>query len=227
MNLKGKVVLVTGSSSGIGKETAIRFAQKGCNVIITYNTEREEGEDVLNACLKYGDAILLYLDVTDDRSIDQAVKAVEGFGKIDILVNNAGIMRMGNLVLKSAEDITTEVHTNLLGLIKVTRAFLPYFYRQKEGVIINIASGAGKSGYSRLSVYCATKFGVRGFTQALAAELPVGIRVYCVNPGTTATRMTDYQGKNPKKVAEIIVLAAEEKLNKKSGDDIDVWNYLR
>ena len=78
-----------------------------------------------------------------------------------------------------------------------------------------------------MSVYCATKFGVRGFTQALAAELPVGIRTYCVNPDTTATRMTNYQGKNPKKVAEVIVLAAEEKLNKKSGDDIDIWNYLR
>lgn len=227
MNLEGKVVLVTGSSSGIGKETAIRFAQKGCKVIITYNTEKEKGEEVLQACQKYGDALLIHLDVTDDRSIDRAVSAVEKFSRIDVLVNNAGIMHMANLVLQSVEDITTEVHTNLLGLIKMTRAFLPYFYRQKNGIIINCASGAGKTGYPRLSVYCATKFGVRGFTQALAAELPDGIRVYCVNPGTTATRLTNYQGKDPKKVAEIIVLAAEEKLSKKSGDDIDVWDYLR
>jgi short-subunit dehydrogenase len=116
---------------------------------------------------------------------------------------------------------------NLMGTIKVTRAFMKDFIEQGAGVIVNMASGAGEEGYEDLTVYCATKFGVRGFTQALAAELPKGIRVYAVNPGMTATRMTNYQGMAPQKVAEIVVATAEERLSKKSGADIDVWEYVK
>lgn len=227
MKLKDRVVLVTGSSAGIGKETAMQFAQKGCKVIVTYNKGKEGGKKVLKECKKYGDTVLLHLDVRDDRSIDRVVKAVlKKFGRVDILVNNAGVVSWGDLIKQSRADIEEQIRVNLTGLIKVTRAFLPRFYEQREGLIINIGSGAAKEGFAGLAVYCASKFGVRGFTRALAQELPKGVRIYCVNPGQTATRMTGFKGVHPSKVAEIIVRTAEEKLGKRSGDDIDVWEYL-
>jgi len=227
MNLTNKVVLITGSSAGIGKETAIQFAKKGSRIIVTYNEGKEEGEKVLEECKKHSDAILLHLDVRDDDSIDKLVKeTIERLGRIDILVNNAGVIRWKHLIKQSREDIEEQIKVNLLGLIKVTRAFLSQFHKQKDGIIINIASGAGKEGFSELTTYCATKFGVRGFTQALSYELTRGVRIYCVNPGMTSTRMTNYTGIAPSKVAEVILLAAEEKLDKESGDDVDVWEYV-
>lgn len=227
MELRDKVVLVTGSSTGIGKETAIKFAQKGCKVIVTYNEGKKSGDKVLEECRKYSDAILLHLNVKDDSSIKRTLETTfEKFGGIDVLVNNAGIATWKNLIEQSEEEIEDQIRVNLLGLIKITKAFLPQFYKKGDCVIINISSGAGKEGFPELSVYCATKFGVRGFTQALAQELPKGLRVYCVNPGMTATRMTNYKGVDPEKVAEIIVSAAEEKLGKSPGEDIDIWKYV-
>ena len=227
MELKDKVVLVTGSSLGIGRETALQFAKNGCNVVVTYHKDKKEGEKVFQECKKYGDALLIKLDISNNKSIDNAVKEImKKFGRLDILVNNAGTIQWKELVKQSANEIDEQVIVNLAGLIKITRAFLPQIYKQKEGIIINIASGAGKSAHKGLSVYCATKFGVRGFTQTLALELSHGVRTYCVNPGATATRMTDFRGEPVNKVAEIIVSAAEETLGKSSGDDIDVWEYV-
>jgi NADP-dependent 3-hydroxy acid dehydrogenase YdfG len=227
-NLKGKVVLITGSSSGIGKETAIAFAKRGSLVAATYSKGKENGEKVVQECQRYSDAALYNLDVRDDASIRKVVNdSVTRFHKIDILVNNAGVMREDLIHNQSIEDINEQVNVNLLGVIKVTRAVLPFLYQQNKGMILNIASGAGKEGFEELTVYCATKFGVRGFTQSLSKELPDTIRTYCINPSMTATRMTGYTGMDPKKVADVIVNAAEEKFRKKSGDDVDVWNYVQ
>ena len=228
MKLKNKVAIVTGASNGIGKETAIMLAGKGCRVALTYHKNRGGGEEVLQECRKYGDAMLLQLDVTDAKSIEEvAGKIIEKFGRVDVLVNNAGVVVWKDLKEQSFEDIDLQMQTNLSGLVKMTLTLIPQFYRQKESIIINVSSGAGKQGYGGLSVYCASKFGVRGFTQSLSAELPEGIRAYCVNPGMTATRMTDYKGIPPEKVAEVIVNTAEENLGKKSGDDVDVWEYAK
>lgn len=227
MDLKNRVVLVTGSSSGIGKKTALLFSQKGCNVVITYNKEKESGLAVCKACRSHGDAILIHLDVRDDASITDAVKAVVGkWGRIDILVNNAGVV-VGNLFInQSKEDIENQVNVNLLGLMKITRAFLPRFYEQEEGIIINIGSTAGAHILPGVSVYSAVKAGLDAFTAALAQELPGGIRIYTVYPGTTATRMTGFGGKEPEKVAEIIVQTAEETLGINSGGKIYVEKFL-
>ena len=228
MKLENKVALVTGASSGIGKETAIMLARKGCRVAVTHNKNSSGGQEVLEECRKHGDAILLQLDVADAKSVEEAAgEVIKKFGRIDLLVNNAGVVVWKDLKDQSVEDIDRQLQANLSGLIKMTRALMPQFYGQKEGIIINVSSGAGKQGYGGLSVYCASKFGVRGFTQALSAELPEGIRIYCVNPGMTATRMTNYKGIPPEKVAEVIVNATEENLGKKSGDDVDVWEYAQ
>lgn len=226
MDLQSRVVLVTGSSSGIGRETALLLAKKGSKVVVTYNEGKEEGEQVLSECRNHSEAVLFHLDVRDDSSIRALKESVlKEFGRIDVLINNAGVIRWTPLVKQSVEDIEEQVNVNLLGLIKVTRCFLPQLLKQGEGIIINIASGAGKQGFYELTTYCGTKFGVRGFTQALAEELPKGVRAYSVNPGMTATRMTEFRGVDPVRVAEIIVKAAEEKLGKNSGDDVDVWEY--
>ncbi|HEX7534786.1 MAG TPA: SDR family oxidoreductase [Syntrophales bacterium] len=227
MNLEGKTILVTGSSSGIGRETALQLARERCTVILTYCKGEAPGKEVLKECLKHGDAALYRLDVRDGGSIRRLVKSVtDRFSSLDILINVAGVLTEKPLMEQSAKDTANQVGVNLLGLINVTRSFLPLLQRQKEAVIINIASGLAKEVLPKLTVYCATKWGVRGFTQAISQELPDKVRVYCVNPGLTATRMTDYQGADPADVAKIIVRTAAEKLRKKSGDDVDVWRYV-
>lgn len=221
--MKGKVVLITGASLGIGRETAFKFANEECNVIVTYYKDKKEGKETAEKCLELGAAnlLLLQLNVMDNSSIKNCVrKTIAKFGHIDILINNAGIVVWKSLKEQSFEDIENEARTNLEGLIKMTRECLPHI---KEA-IINISSGAGKSAYAGLSTYCATKFGIRGFTQALARELR-GIRVISVNPGSTATRMTGYSGTKPEKVAEIILMAAKGEIKPDSSRDIDVWDY--
>jgi 3-oxoacyl-[acyl-carrier protein] reductase len=224
MELKDKVVLITGSSLGIGKETAFKFAKEGCKVIVTYYKDKKESEEAAKKCANLGasDVLLLQLNVMDNSSIKNCVKkTIEKFNHIDILINNAGIVVLKQLKDQSFEDIENEIGTNLEGLIKMTKECLPYL---KE-TIINISSGAGKDGFAGLSTYCATKFGVRGFTQAISQELR-NIKVYSVNPGTTATRMNNFRGTSPEKVADIILRVAKGKLKADSNRDVDVWEYV-
>jgi len=126
----------------------------------------------------------------DDESILHAVdEVVQEYKKIDILINNAGILSWTSLQNQNFKDIEIQVRTNLEGLMKMTRACLPYV----KDTIINIGSIAGTTSMEELTVLCATKFGVRGFTQALAKELR-HVNVYSVNPDFIATRMTDFKG---------------------------------
>ena len=243
MDLKDKIVLITGGSQGIGKETALLFAKQGASVVVTYNKNKKLGEDVFKECKKIKDALLVNLDITNDESIKNCVeKTIDKFGAIDILINNAGVLFNKDFVEQNASEIDLQIDTNIKGLIKMTKAVLPYMQGQSNariensanvfeksktvGMIINIASAAGKNVYEGLTTYCATKFAVRGFTQALSKELPSGIKIYSVNPGLTATKMTNYQGVNPRKVAEVILNAAEEKFNVENGGDVDVWKYV-
>ncbi|MEM3154339.1 MAG: SDR family oxidoreductase [Candidatus Woesearchaeota archaeon] len=223
MKLKDKAVLITGSSEGIGRETALKFAAEGCALAITYCHHRKEGEDTVKKCIERGasDALLVQLDISDDKSIKNCVKSVvKKFKHISILINNAGVLRFALFRDQSFDDITLQVNVNLSGTMKMTHEALPYV----KDMIINIASGAGKTAYDTLVPYCATKFGVRGFTQGLAQE--VKIPVYAVNPGMTSTRMTNYKGVPPEKVAQVIFNTAKGRYRVKSGGDIDVWNYI-
>ncbi len=221
--MKAKVVLITGSSEGIGRETAFKFAGEGCALVITYNNHKKEGEQTAKKCLELGasEVLLVPLDVSDDKSIKNCVKAVvKKFKHISILVNNAGVLRFALFKDQSFDDIEQQVNVNLIGLMKMTREALPFV----KDMIINISSGAGKTAYETLVPYCATKFGVRGFTQGLAQELK--IPVYVVNPGMTATRMTNFKGVPPEKVAKVVFNTALGKYKVKSGGDIDVWEHI-
>ncbi len=226
MDLKKKVVLVTGSSSGIGKETALAFAERGAVVIITYSRNRKGGEKVFNECKKMSECFLVQLNICSNNSIKSAVdRIVKKFGKIDILINNAGVLYCKPFSQQSLDEIENQIQVNLIGLIKVTSIVLPIMKKIGNGLIINIASLKGKKPFRKRTTYCASKFGVRGFSQALALELPKKIKLYIVNPNPTATRLTNFNGDNPKKVANVILKVAEGKINKKSGSDIDVKDY--
>lgn len=137
------------------------------------------------------------------------------------MVNNAGIVVWKLFKDQNYEEIKEQIRTNLEGLIKVTKECLPHI---KEA-IINLSSGAGLEGYETLTTYCATKFGVRGFTQALAQELP-NLKIYSINPGVTATRMNDFKGQPPIEVAKIILNAIKGKYKIDSGGDVNVWEVM-
>lgn len=223
VSLHAKVAFVTGSSRGIGAETALAFAKEEMNVVVTYYEDAIHAEDIAIACQKDGaaDVLLTQLNILDNHSIEEAVNAIiNRYEKIDILVNNAGVLVERPLAEQSLEDIELQIRTNLEGTIKVTKICLPYI----KDTIINIASGAGITAYAGLAPYSATKFGIRGFTQALAQELD-NIEVYAVNPGMTATAMTNFQGIPPEKVAEVVVKAAKGEVNAYKERDVNVWEY--
>ena len=179
-----KTVLITGTSSGIGRETAKYFQKQGWNVIATMRHPEQEKE------LKQLEHVaVIPCDVTDLQSIQEAVAmGIKQFGKIDVLVNNAGYYTVGVLEAATTEQIKRQLDTNLLGLIEMTKAVLPHFRQKHEGVIINLSSIAGIASIPLQSLYHATKFAVEGFSESLQFELePFNIQVKLIEPGTIKT----------------------------------------
>ncbi len=223
-SLKGKVVLITGASRGIGRGTALAFAEEGCRLALTYRTGEPESAAVVDECRRRGapEVVRLHLDVTDDHSIQETVsQVVKQFGQIDILVNNAGVVLWKTLRERSWADIAPELRTNLEGLIKMTKACLPYV---KE-TVVNISSGLGLEVMEGVPVYIASKFGVRGFNQAMALDEPQ-LRWISVNPGATKTQMTNFQGVTPESVGEVMVNAVKGFYRTPNGGDVNVWEIL-
>ncbi len=185
------VAIVTGGSRGIGFAIAREFAINGINLLITArNVERLE-----NACRelsKYGvDVIYVACDIRDRECCKKIVKScLDHYGRIDILVNNAGTAVRKYFHDMNFEEIDEIIDTNVKGLMYLTLEVVKIMIKQRRGIIINISSGAGKSGIPQLSVYSASKAAVNIFTEALARELSrYGIRVYAVCPGGTDTEL--------------------------------------
>lgn len=185
-----ETVFITGASSGIGRETAKIFCAKGWNVIATMR--KPELEHELN---KMQHAMVVPCDVTDTDSIRKAVsEGIKRFGKIDALINNAGYYTIGILESATEDQIRRQIDTNLIGLINTTKEIVPYFRKQKSGVIINISSVAGKTTVPLQTLYHATKWGVEGFSESLQYELkPFNIKVKIVEPGVIKT---DFYGRS-------------------------------
>ena len=222
--LSGKTVMITGSSRGIGAETALAFAKEGCSLVITFLDEVGKAEDIQRRCKTAGakSVEIVHLNIKEDSSIKSALKSVLlKYGGIDILVNNAGVIRWKKFEDQTDEDIEDQIETNLSGVIKLTKQALPHV----RDCIINLASGAGSHPVSDLSVYCATKYGVRGFSEVLAMETP-GLRIYTVSPTMTSTEMTNYHGMPPERVADVILQTAKDGYGLESGSDVKVWEVL-
>jgi NAD(P)-dependent dehydrogenase (short-subunit alcohol dehydrogenase family) len=175
-----KTILITGTSTGFGKTTARHFAGQGWNVIATLRRPEEEQE-----LTKLPDTLVARLDVQDPESIAMAIEAGIGrFGRIDALVNNAGFGLFGLFEATPLEKIAEQFEVNVFGVMNVTRAILPHFRRNKGGIILNIGSGAGVFALPMVSLYCATKFALEGFTEALSYELASqNIIVKMIEPG--------------------------------------------
>ena len=197
--LKGKVVLITGASSGFGEDAARLFAREGATVVLA--ARRVERIQALAAKIRAegGETLVIPADVSSSADIQNMVKSViEHYQRIDILFNNAGFGRVDCLEdLDPARDIRAQIAVNLTGLIEVTHAVLPHMIAQKSGHIINMSSVAGWIGAPRYSVYTATKFGVRGFTDALRREVGLfGIKVTGIYPGPADTEFSQHTGNN-------------------------------
>jgi NAD(P)-dependent dehydrogenase (short-subunit alcohol dehydrogenase family) len=222
--MNGLSVLITGSSSGIGRETAYRFAREGATVILTYCRGRTRGERAEERCRRLGakDTLLLHLDVTDERSVAAARgRVARKFGRIDFLINNAGVLFLLPLRKQTRSQIERQLRTNLEGLVRMAHVFLPIV---RKG-IVNIASAAGEEAYEEMSTYCGSKFGVRGFTQALRLEHK-RLRIGCVNPDQTATRLSGYVGRPPSEVAEVIYRTVTGAAKMSPLGDVDVWDIV-
>ncbi|MEM7106181.1 MAG: SDR family oxidoreductase [Bacteroidota bacterium] len=189
-----KTILITGSSTGIGRATVVYFQEKGWNVVATMRTPEKETE--LN---QLENVLVTRLDVQNLDSIDSAVNAsIERFGKIDVLLNNAGYGLMGTFESMSRESIQRQYDVNVFGLFDVTRAVLPHMRENGDGIIINVSSVGGKITFPLISLYHSTKWAVEGYSESLQYELaPLGIKVKIVEPGAIATdfgsRSLDFQ----------------------------------
>lgn len=195
-SIKDKVVVITGGSAGVGKAMAGKFASEGAKTIILART-MSKLEKVKEEFEKDGLNLEIYsCDVADEDQVKQTVGDIlKNHGFIDVLINNAGTGFKGLV-----EDVPLSVYektfeTNVKGVFLMTRAVMPHMKAKKDGFILNISSGAGLNGHPGMSIYCASKFAVRGFTQAVAAEgKPYDIRVTVFFPGTINTGFHKHLG---------------------------------
>lgn len=189
---KGKVWFITGASTGFGRLLAEEVLKAGGRVIAT----ARKPEQITDLVQRYpGAARIFALDVTKPAQIEAVAKdAIAAFGRIDVLVNNAGYGIAAGIEEASEAEFLPVFETNVFGLMRVTRAFLPQFRKQRSGHILNLSSMAGLAGSAGWGYYNASKFAVEGFSEALAQEMaPLGVRVTIVEPGPFRT---DFLGRS-------------------------------
>jgi 3-oxoacyl-[acyl-carrier protein] reductase len=201
MNLEKQTqttALVTGSTRGIGKETALLLLQKEFNVIICSRSQQSVDSVIEEIYDKFPskkeNIVGLKCDVSQQSDVKSLVDvSVKRFGKIDILVNNAGIVYYKNIIDTTEEEWNKTIDTNLKGIFLFTKEVLPYMLENKsDSIIINVSSGAGKSGFPNLSAYCASKFGIIGLTESIAKEVADNnVKVISICPGGVDTKMIE------------------------------------
>lgn len=233
MSIEGKVAIVTGSGRGIGKAISILFAKKGVKTVVVARTRTEieqTGKEIKNIG---GDFLVLKGDVRKHSDVKNVVnKTLKTFGRIDFLINNAGVLAHKKLVETSENEYDEVMDTNVKGIFLFSKEAIP---KMKEGVIINISSGAGHYAFANLSIYCASKFSVLAITESLAKEVKnLGIKVFAVCPGPVATRMQEkYMGGKyslikhlivqPEKIAKKVIKLCEKPNSLSSGKCVNVY----
>ena len=194
MDFKNKVVLITGASSGIGKQTAIEFAKLGSNIILVAR-RKNKLEQVENELKQFNvNTLVCTCDVSKKDQVEKMSKIVlEKFNSIDILVNNAGFAIYGSVYDLSINDIESQMETNYFGMIYCTKNFLPLMLEKKSGHIVNVASVAASFGLPGIASYCASKFAMLGFSEGLKHELNgTGVGITVVSPIMVKTTFFDH-----------------------------------
>ncbi|MHB1419017.1 MAG: 3-oxoacyl-[acyl-carrier-protein] reductase [Bacillota bacterium] len=241
MVLGGKAAIVTGSSRGIGRSTALALAKEGASVLVNYAGNAAAAEAVAEEIRGMGgEAFTFRADVSkNEDALNLIGAAIERFGKIDILVNNAGITRDNILLRMREEDWDSVLDTNLKSVYNCSKAALKPMIKQRGGRIINISSVVGLTGNAGQANYAAAKAGIIGLTKSLAKELASrGILVNAVAPGFIQTDMTKALGEvaqevlitkvplqrigSPEDVAAVVVFLASPSAGYITGQVINV-----
>lgn len=199
MDIKGKVVIVTGASSGIGEATARQFGREGARVVLAARrVDRLESlAQEINAMGAGAETLVVQADLSKLEDIKKMIgETLERFSRIDVLVNNAGFGRLNWLErLDPLKDIQAQFDVNVMGVIQSTRQALPVMIKQRSGHIINMCSMAGLVATPTYSVYAACKHAVHGFSEALRREVkPWGIEVSMIYPGGVVTEFAGHAG---------------------------------
>jgi 3-oxoacyl-[acyl-carrier protein] reductase len=192
-DLAGKVVVITGGGSGVGRATALALVQAGAVPVLLGRTEQPLSEALDRITEAGGAGLAVPADVANEEVVSQAfAQAADELGGIDAVILAAGIGKFGNVSSYPKEDWDATLATNLTGPFLCARAAIPYLRARGGGNIIAISSGAGKQGYPGLAAYSASKFGLMGFMQGLAGEVgPDNIKVSTIVPGSILTPFGD------------------------------------
>jgi 3-dehydrosphinganine reductase len=199
---RGKRVLITGGSSGIGLATAIELSRRGAKVAIAARDEARlaSAADEIRKAGGGGDAVVVpvAMDVTSTSSVEAGVKqALEALGGVDVVVNNAGYAQPGYIDQLTEADYVAMLEVNYLGAVRVIRALLPHFMERRQGAIVNVTSMLGFMGTFGYSAYCGSKYALSGYTEALRQDmLPFGVSVHLCYPPTTKTPGLDKENEN-------------------------------
>jgi NADP-dependent 3-hydroxy acid dehydrogenase YdfG len=192
LNIKDKVIAITGASSGIGEATARLLASQGAKVVLgARRTDRLEkiAGDINASC---GKAEFRALDVTDRKDVQDFIDfAVTRFDRVDVLVNNAGVMPLSKLEALKVDEWDRMIDVNIRGVLHGIAATLPLMQRQRAGQIINIASIGAYAVSPTAAVYCATKYAVRAISEGLRQEVGGDIRVTVIAPGVTESELAE------------------------------------
>jgi short-subunit dehydrogenase len=218
MDIKGKVVIVTGASSGIGEATAREFAKHGAKIVLAARRvdKLESLAQEISGMGTGAETLVVQADLSKLEDIQNMTQQTLGkFNRIDVLVNNAGFGRLDWLEnLDPIKDIQAQMDVNVMGVIQTTRQVLPVMMKQRTGSIINMCSMAGLVGTPTYTIYAASKHAVHGFSEALRREVkPWGIDVSLIYPGGVVTEFTQHAGikrKTKAKTPEFMLLTAEQ-----------------
>lgn len=194
MDFKNKIILITGASSGIGKESAIEFAKLGANIILVAR-KKDKLEQVANELKNFNVSTLVcQCDVSKKDQVKEMSKIVlEKFESIDVLVNNAGFAIYGSVDDLTIDEIESQMETNYFGMVYCIKNFLPSMLKKKSGHIVNVASVAASFGLPGIASYCASKFAMLGFSEGLKHELNnTGVGITVVSPIMVRTNFFEH-----------------------------------
>jgi 3-oxoacyl-[acyl-carrier protein] reductase len=228
MTLAGQTALVTGGSKGIGRAICLALAKEGANVIIAARNEGEIKETIDKLKAMGGKALAIQADVRSEEDVRRLISmTIDKCGRLDILINNAGVAYKKRLEETTLKEYDKIMDTNLKGVFLCTKYAIPYIRESKNGKIINISSVGGLHGLPDFSVYCASKFGVNGITESIAAELEGEIKVYAICPGAVDTDMyrsifADMPPLKPEHIAEKVLELASPDSRVTSGKIIEI-----